>query len=69
MARGQSIKALHELLESKPSTFQELLKFLLGGVDTLVVRVALAELVLWNWHNSHSHERLEQAEADDTSNV
>ena len=41
----------------------------IGGVDTLVVRFALAELVLWAWKYSHSHERMEQAEADDTSHV
>ena len=42
-----SIEALHELLESRPGTLQELLKFLFGGVDGLLVRFALTELVLW----------------------
>ena len=64
-----SIEALHELLESKPGTLHELLKFLFGGVETLVVRFALAELVLWVWHNSRGHERLEHVEANDTSHV
>ena len=38
-----------------------LLKFIFGGVDGLLVRFALTELVLWVWHNRNSHERMEQA--------
>ena len=51
-----SIEALHELLESRPGALQEILKFLFGGVDGLLVRLLLSD---WN----------KQAEAHDTSHV
>ena len=52
-----SIEALHELLESRPGTFQELLKFLLA-----VSMVFSCVSLLPNWScGFHSHERLEQA--------
>ena len=41
-----SIEALHELQE-RPRNLDESLNFLFGCVETLVVRLALAELVLW----------------------